>query len=974
MCPAPALLAQETFPVQGVSQPNNSTYAFTHATLVMGPGKTLSNATLLVKEGKILAAASNVPIPSGALVFDLKGKYLYPSFIDLFSQYGMPEASARKNGERVQYDKSRAGLVSWNDALMPDKKAAAVYKTQPQQAEEWRRAGFGFANVFPKDGIMRGTSALVALGNGNENALTLSADASAQLSFEKGSSQQEYPSSLMGAIALIRQTYLDAEWYAAGGSNKEANLSLEAVNKQKMMPTVFDCRDKYNLLRAAEVANAFRLNYLYKTSGNEYVLAAELARRKLMLLVPLAFPQMPDVENPYDAAAADLSDLRHWEQAPFNASMLEKAGVKFCLTAADLNSPSDFLPNLRKAVGCGLSESSALAALTTLPAAFLQRKDIGNLEPGSQASFFICNRNLFHPKARIESHWVMGVPYPTGNAVNEACRGTYSGDGYELRVLPDDNKRKINSGKDSCTADMRMSLTGFTAAFGTCGAYSGCVFTLSDSTGNVLSGYVTDTSGVRHSALLTRTATGSEVLTDSLESHSMVSKITYPNLSFGRSKPAEKETLLFTHATVWTNTEAGILQDADVMVQDGKISGVGKNLPAGNARVVNATGMHITPGIIDEHSHIAISGGVNEGTHASSAEVRIGDVLNPDDINIYRQLSGGVTAAQLLHGSANPIGGQSGLIKLRWGSLPAGMKIEGADGFIKFALGENVKQSNWGDRYVTRFPQTRMGVEQVYTDCFNRAKEYARKKKTAASGFRRDLGMECLQEILEKKRFISCHSYQQGEINMLMHVADSFGFRINTFTHILEGYKVADKMKQHGVGASTFSDWWAYKFEVMEAIPYNAALLSRAGIVTAVNSDDAEMARRLNQEAAKAIKYGNLSAEEALKLCTLNPAKLLHLDGHVGSISKGMDADIVVWSDDPLSLKAKAMYTLVDGAVLFNRKEDGELRAAAAEEKNKLIRKMVLLKNKGAKTVPLNKAPKKNYHCDDIDNYGTCAE
>jgi hypothetical protein len=285
----------------------------------------------------------------------------------------------------------------------------------------------------------------------------------------------------------------------------------------------------------------------------------------------------------------------------------------------------------------------------------------------------------------------------------------------------------------------------------------------------------------------------------------------------------EKSTsILIKGATVWTNEKDSVIEDADVYIAGGKIIMVGKNLQvkSPNLKIIDAKGKHVTPGIIDEHSHIALTQGVNEGAQASSAEVRMGDVINPEDVNIYRQLAGGVTSAQLLHGSANPIGGQSAIIKLRWGQNAQCMKFENADGFIKFALGENVKQSNWGDFNSVRFPQTRMGVEQVYYDFFTRAKEYDAKAKQpvaktkgapANPEVRKDLELEALAEILNKKRFISCHSYVQSEINMLMHVADSMGFKVNTFTHILEGYKVADKMKAHGANASTFADWWAYK-------------------------------------------------------------------------------------------------------------------------------------------------------------------
>jgi imidazolonepropionase-like amidohydrolase len=296
--------------------------------------------------------------------------------------------------------------------------------------------------------------------------------------------------------------------------------------------------------------------------------------------------------------------------------------------------------------------------------------------------------------------------------------------------------------------------------------------------------------------------------------------------------------------------------------------------------------------------------------------------------------------------------------------LPEEMKIEGADGFIKFALGENVKQSNWGSNITSRFPQTRMGVEQVYFDAFTRAREYD-KQKISNKFYRKDLDLEALSEIINKKRFITCHSYQQSEINMLMHVADSFHFKVNTFTHILEGYKVADKMKLHGVGASTFADWWAYKFEVMEAVPHNAALMTKMGITVAINSDDAEMGRRLNQESAKAMKYGGLTEEEAMKLCTLNPAKLLHLDSKMGSIKVGKDADVVLWSDHPLSIYAKAEKTLVDGKIMYDINEDETLRMQLRAERNRLFSKMMDAKKSGAATEKPKAKMNKIMHCDD---------
>jgi imidazolonepropionase-like amidohydrolase len=327
-------------------------------------------------------------------------------------------------------------------------------------------------------------------------------------------------------------------------------------------------------------------------------------------------------------------------------------------------------------------------------------------------------------------------------------------------------------------------------------------------------------------------------------------------------------------------------------------------------------------------------------------------------------LAGGVTQSQILHGSANPIGGRSAIIKLKWGETSNNMIDKNAPKFIKFALGENVKQSNWNS--FSRFPQTRMGVEQVYTDYFQRAREYDLIKKSG-NAYRKDIEMEVIAEIINKERFISCHSYVQSEINMLMKVAENFNFNINTFTHILEGYKVADKMKAHGAGGSTFSDWWAYKYEVNDAIPYNAAIMHSQGVLTAINSDDAEMSRRLNQEAAKSIKYGGVSEEDAWKFVTLNPAKLLHIDDKVGSIKVGKDADIVLWSGHPLSVNSKAEKTIIEGKIYFDLERDSEMRKAIKIERNKLINLMLLEKSKGKETQSPKKKENKINHCDTVE-------
>ena len=420
----------------------------------------------------------------------------------------------------------------------------------------------------------------------------------------------------------------------------------------------------------------------------------------------------------------------------------------------------------------------------------------------------------------------------------------------------------------------------------------------------------------------------------------------YPFNGYGFSEMPKQEDVLIKNATVWTNEADGILQNTDVLLKNGKIAAIGKNLSTGNAKQIDGTGEYLTPGIIDEHSHIAVSGSVNECSQSVTSEVRIADVINPEDIDIYRQLSDGVTSSHILHGSCNTIGGQTQLIKMRWGKDGEEMKFANWDPFIKFALGENVKRSYSPTN--NRFPDTRMGVEQVLVDAFTRAEDYEKMGENK----RRDLELDALVETLNHKRFITCHSYVQSEINMLMHVADSFHFKVNTFTHILEGYKVADKMKAHGAYASTFSDWWAYKAEVQDAIPYNAALMTDEGLTVAINSDDAEQARHLNQEAAKTMKYGGMTEEQAFKMCTLNPATMLHIADRVGSIKVGKDADVVLWNNNPLSIYATAQKTFVDGIEYYDRQRDSTMRIYIASERNRLIQKMLNAKKAGAKTQP----------------------
>jgi imidazolonepropionase-like amidohydrolase len=409
--------------------------------------------------------------------------------------------------------------------------------------------------------------------------------------------------------------------------------------------------------------------------------------------------------------------------------------------------------------------------------------------------------------------------------------------------------------------------------------------------------------------------------------------------------------LVIQNATILTVTQ-GTIENGSILARDGKIAEIGQNVsvPSG-ATVIDASGQYVMPGIIDAHSHIAGDGGLNEGSIAVSAMVGTEDVLDPDDINIYRDLAGGVTTANVLHGSSNPIGGKNSVIKLRWGKDAEGLLFEGAMPGIKFALGENPKRSNFNvPRGFERYPATRMGVMDVIRQAFTEArqyqkewKDYEERKRSGEKNLippRRDLKLDTLVEILEGKRLVHSHCYRADEILQLILLAEEFGFQIATFQHVLEGYKVAKEIAAHGAGASTFSDWWAYKVEAYDAVPYNAALMTEKGVVVSINSDSAEEARHLNQEAAKSIKWGGLSEEEALSLVTINPAKQLRIDDRVGSIEVGKDADLVVYTKHPLSVYARVDKTIIDGLVYFDRAEDLARRDEIAKEKEALVKKL----------------------------------
>ncbi|OYU97648.1 MAG: amidohydrolase [Bacteroidetes bacterium B1(2017)] len=966
--------AQSTFPQNGPLDTRPNYVAIMHVNIWVDPNTFLKDATLVIKDGKIENVGINLPIGKEMRVINGHNKYVYASFIELYSNYGMANAPVNK-GRGEQFVNNQKGAYAWNDAIRANLNAADYFSYDEKKSKQLLASGFGVSLSAVQDGLFRGSSVLVYTHKDHEQKLILKQKAATQLSFNKGTSPQDYPGSAMGTIALIRQTYLDATWYAQ--QKGEVSLSFDNFNTQKTLPAIFEAENKLAVLRAAKIGKEFGVQYLIKTAGDDYQRIEEIAQTGMPLLLPLHFPKPYEVEDPFDAANVSLGDLKHWEMAPANAAIVAQKNIPFALTSSKCADANEFLNNLRKAVLYGLSEKDALNALTLMPAKYLHLdQDLGSLQKGKTANFFISNEPIFNSGAVIEEHWVNGQQVILKASPDFHLDGNYSVKlaGYENAVLSisKDQKEVSLKGTDTLKINLHEAAGIYTLSFKAnkkseqLVRVSAWLNQVDSNNGQVKN--IEGTASLGNGEKVPFSATLLSVQTEIKKADSSkapaIGKVIYPFTEYGNEQLPKAENIIFRNATVWTNEKEGIQTQTDVAISNGKIVAIGKGLILANAKIIDATGKHLSNGIIDEHSHIAIYRGVNECTQNITAEVRIGDVVNSEDINIYRQLSGGVIGCQQLHGSCNPVGGQSSLIKLRWGMAPEQLKIANADGFIKFALGENVKQSSWS--YDSgRYPQTRMGVEQVYYDAFIRAREYEAALKANPTKTRRDLELETLVEILNKKRFISCHSYVQSEINMLMHVADSMGFKVNTFTHILEGYKVADKMKAHGVSASTFADWWAYKYEVIDAIPQNAAILNKMGVVTAINSDDAEMGRRLNQEAAKIIKYGGISEEDAWKMVTLNPAKMLHLDARTGSIKVGKDADLVLWSANPLSIQAKAEMTFVDGVCYFNREQDLAARKAIQLERERIIAKMIAAKQKGEKTELKVSAPDPDYHCED---------
>lgn len=1005
------------------------------------PSGAVTGAAIVIEDGEITRIARGESVENldlaGFRVWELgEDQHVYPGFVEAWFEVDTPEHDASRPGRH------------WNSRISPDRSVLEGNGLSASDAESLRGLGFVAAGIAPKGGIMRGLGAVVSTAAPTSNSAAddpsvYRRDAFHTMDFVKSGwgGNMEYPTSQMGAIALIRQSIDDAEWQAASERNPSAN-ALDVLTTIEA-PVFFEIDHELEALQADHTLGAFdsEVDLVLIGTGTEFKRLDAIAETGAKVVAPLRFPRKPDVSSVGKAESVELETMMVWEQAPTNVRRLHEAGITTAITSSKANKRGQFFKNLRKAMEAGLQKEDALAMVTTVPADLLGVGDtLGTIEEGRPASLVVASGDLFDVEAKdvkIRDVWVEGVRHEISTDED-----AHPFDGaWSMWVGPEDEPRyeadfrvkgkkitteETNDAGETLTGEARkVEVSAQTISFILDDAEDGsATYILS----GVLSGDRIVGSGVDPK---NRTFTWSARRDESAdedaaeeedeaeqpdedgeegedaeaegeeagddegeesqeedaeaeeEDESDPAPEALPGYPFGPYAYSEipaQETVLFTNATIWTSGPAGIIENGSVLIEDGKITAVTDGeiqmrMPEG-ARTIDLEGKHLTPGIVDAHSHTGTwTFGTNEGAQSVTAEVRMEDTSDPDSINWYRQLAAGVTTVNTLHGSANPIGGQNVIQKVRWGAVrPRDMHLEGATPGIKFALGENVTHANWGRDGRDRYPQTRMGVDTIMRDRFAAARQYARDwtsylrttntapasvgmpsalagSLSTAAQFegdvpsndempRRDHELDALAEILAGDRLIHCHSYRQDEILMLAELAREFGFTIGTYQHGLEAYKVAEAVKERARGASIFSDWWAYKVEVQDAIAQAGPVMWEAGVNVSYNSDSDNMVRRLNTEAAKAMKYGDVPEDEAFKFVTINPAYQLGIEDRVGSIEVGKDADLSVWSGYPMSTLSRCEQTWVDGRQYFSLEKDEALREQIAAERARLIAKI----------------------------------
>lgn len=958
---AEAQQATRIQPVDGIRANTATFHALVGARVVTAPGQVIDGATIVIRDGIIQSVGRNVQAPSGARVWDLSGHTVYPGFIDAHADLGMDDVPEGGDVGPTHWNPQVRAWFSTTMNLVDDADRRAALRSQ----------GFGTALAVPKQGIFRGQAAVVDLGEGGVRDRILRPDLVQSVGFQRSFTLGgSYPNSPMGTVALMEQTLMDTDWYRRAWGAYEASgraflppetsAALGALEGaiDGEQPVLFETDSEEEYLRAYRIAAEYGVDPWFRGNGTEYRILDVLQGRTEPLIIPLAFPDAPDVSNPEAALNASLQDLRHWYLAPTNPAQLAAAGVDFAITSDGMASINQFLPNLRIAVARGLSSSDALAALTTTPAAWLGLdRTHGTIAEGKVANLVVSEGDIFTEEADVRDVWVEGLPYGVSRAAQVDPRGTWqiaSEDEYgfsaTLRL-----EGTLNRLRGSVLVDgqnINLSNASVVAETGRLEArfpgedlgYEGVILLAGSIDGEDFYGWSSLPNGADPAFRGSRTEAfeGAARGTVAMNVPELNLPFIRPMMEYGVSSiPDQPAAVIVRNATVWTQGPQGRLEEADVLFRAGRVAEVGQDLDAPSGAVeIDGTGKHVTPGLIDPHIHSGTDG-TNESGFAIVPEVQMGDVVTHNNIWMYRQLAGGLTTAHIKHGSANPIGGENVFVKMRWGLLPEELKLEGAPRTVKFALGENPK------RRENRYPDTRMGTMEIIRDHFKAARDYQAEWaawEETGEGIppRRDQRMEAIVDILEQELLISSHGYRQDEFLALIRLAEEFGFRVQTLQHGVEAYKIAPELAAAGVGAVVWSDWSAFKLEAYDATIYNARILMEAGVVTSLHSDNSAISSRMNWEAGKLLRTG-LTEEQALSLVTNQSAQVMAIDDRVGSLEPGKDADFVVWSGNPLSQFTKAEQTWVDGRRYFSLEEDAVLREQIERERSQLIQAILQL-------------------------------
>lgn len=952
------ILLAQFFPVSVRGEFETPT-VITGVTVIQADGTVLENASIVMEDGRITAVGVDVTKPAGAELIDGAGLFAYPAFIDAHSHLGIPDATRtaeeRQRKEDVNPDLREAVLPSMHKAgrrgIRPELRAIELFVPDEKVLAAHRAAGFAAAVIAPRDGIFGGTSDVVELAGTPIRDSVLATDVGMHASSATGE-DGDYPQTLLGVFAQFRQALLDARWYARMQKYAErhptsselapVDSALDALQpllarRQRMF---FEANSENEIRRALDLAAEFNLS-IGITGGREaWKLADRLAAERVPVILSLKFDEEPEygrtkqadtpkpkegelASKPGDAPAAASSSAevvdtkkgtegsdaakqsasrfeplkvrqerrRLWEEQVGNAIRLNEKGVSFALRSRDLTSPNELFIALRKVMERGLPEPAAVAALTIKPAEMLGlRNQIGDIAEGHLADVVLLTGRLADEKARAKHVFIRGKKFT-----------------FDDVELPKKEPTETATGKKDSPGGAGEGTPPDAAQAEAKGAVE---------TGSVAA---TPTAGERIA----------EVPADAPTFESEIDADRVPRIHTGGN-------LLIRNATLLPVTAPR--REGSILIRDGEIAAVGDvaEVPSGVTEI-DGTGLFVMPGIIDCHSHLGIDG-VNEAAHSISAEVRIADTIDPYDLAIYRAAAGGATIHHAMHGSANTIGGQCVVFKLKYRRPVGELLMPAAPRTIKFALGENVTQANFFNVYGKRFPNTRLGVEATVRAAFEAAGDYRREWDRYEAGLaagkdlpppRQDLKLDALSDVLSGRITVHCHCYRSDEILRLIDVAEEYGVRIGVWHHVLEGYRIAPEIFRHGSGASTFANMWAYKIEAYGALPHNAAMMTYAGICTTVNSDSANTIRYLNQEAAKCIRWGGLDETEALKLITLNGATQLQIANRVGSLDVGKDGNLSIFNGHPLNTFSRNVMTVIDGEVVFEDRHTD--RAAEAD-------------------------------------------